>query len=32
VGGDSVADVDEKLAFDFGDALVGSEDFALVFL
>ena len=31
VRGDAVADVDEELAFDFSDALVGGEDFALVF-
>ncbi len=31
VGGDAGADVDEELALDFEDALVGGEDFALVF-
>ncbi len=30
--GDAGADVHEELAFDFQDALVGGEDFALVFL
>src|SRR5258707_224413 len=29
--GDTGAQVDEKLAFDFGDTLVGGEDFAFVF-
>ena len=32
VRGDAAADVDEDLAFDFGDAFVGGQDLALVFL
>jgi len=29
--GDAVADIDKELAFNFGDTLVGGQDFALVF-
>src|SRR5206468_182146 len=31
-GGDEGANIDKELALDFQNALVGSEDFALVFL
>src|SRR5271165_7566777 len=32
LGGDARAEIKEELAFDFEDAFVGGEDFALVFL